>query len=1667
MAFFCAFLPATASAGTGRVAELITLTGDDFSVAVTNGYGSVQAAVDAAMGTEPWMKDSVRYVRVLENRKEALLIRGGGSLELDLDGHVLFPDASDDLVLDISNKGADNPLAVSVVGNGGRLAGNVVVDGGTASNEFCGVSFDSLTLGDEIASSNGMITASGVCAFEFWPDFVGNCNETYLIREGCAYAQIGATFAADQSAALLKGETQLKMDESGMFVAEETPISESGESWDNPESWMSTMQQQTPISRLIMISSHDAGMTAGATIGVGLTQAVTQGLDIDEQMEKAGARYFDLRPRRVGYWKLHTWYTCHGPCIGHKISTCFRAAKDFLAENPGEVIFMRISHYGYPELKELIDEIFDSHDSVLFKRNDNPILNELSLAELRGKVVLLIEKEMLENGKYGVWLDPSKGIWGLDSQERDDCIPGKKGGYLYIHDDYANEDDFDWMKKFVFARWAKQSEYTDQKRISPESRAFMLCWQLTLNGHHGWSWTNSNRARICWEHMEECLSEGIVSNRYVRPMLVNLDYVDKSDFSIVNAYNEPHRRSGGRLRIPWTTWDNKRKHPFVRFSLFTETDGKTNFVEVANGYRDGDKCCFDLSYDCLDQDVTALFEYPEGSHDEEGNPISSDKKVFTDNGTDVDWDIAFPTMTTEYVDHAADGTEILGFVDENDLELVTQDTAVLEGGKKYVVWDNELYLKNTLQVSGDAWLLLPDGKKLRTLRGICVTNGNSLSIFGQRGGTGELMAMGWQYHRSGIGAGDVHDSCCGTVTIHGGVITASAWPDPSTTSISGFQAAGIGGGGSGSHGGTVTIYGGTVTATGSKMGAGIGGGASGNGGTVTVYGGTVTATGACWDYPAESGYYYGGAGIGGGSLGHGGTVTIYGGTVTATGSNMAAGIGGGSGNDEGGGDGGMVTIYGGTVTATGGANAAAIGGGYRAPGGTVSICGGEVTAVSGGTSIGDGYAVEEGPCPSNAKVAISGGRVKWYSEMHGKSIRISGGIFNRRPYVDWLVPFHSILDNPAFETRTEYPYMVQPDPIPYLDWDVREKTLTNAVLRQWTEVTEETSEWGPDDWYVVLRDVGITNGVRVQGGAHLVLLDGTTLTIPAAGDGVPGINLSCGGESDSLLAVYGQTEGTGLLTATGGKNAAGIGGGDKCPGGTVTVTGGRVTAMGGTGASGIGVGGGFCTDGNEAEIDGGAVTVNAGTVMATGGGNGGTGAGIDVGLFGTVTVNGGRVTAKCSDGSNYNSAGIRGRVTIGGGTVEATGGSNAAGIDGGGYGTGGGIGVTISGGTVTATGSQAPGIRCEQNGPGVIITGGEVTAIGGNSAAGIGANNGRPAGSLLVTGGEVTVAGGTDAAGIGGGTKGGNVIVSGGTVEATGGENGAGIGGGQNFSGGVVMITGGEVMASGGTGAAGIGGGAGFSGGIGNSNGGVVEISGGTVTVTGGENGAGIGGGRSGAGGRVTIRSGAVSTTGGAGAEDIGRGAGLQDNGEISVSGGIFARPVQDAWLADDCSVITNQDAVTAAAYPWAVVPYPAAWPAADDAVKAKFGAWRNGAGAEADLAAGAAQKAFLLNVPVTGIKELKIESIEVDEEGYATIVVSAPGAFFFDRIHLGEINGILSIMAGKTLETMTPKAVAYWTTTSDKAVIKVRENFIRAVIGFKTPDVAADTLQPEQGVAK
>ena len=256
--------------------------------------------------------------------------------------------------------------------------------------------------------------------------------------------------------------------------------------------------------------------------------------------------------------------------------------------------------------------------------------------------------------------------------------------------------------------------------------------------------------------------------------------------------------------------------------------------------------------------------------------------------------------------------------------------------------------------------------------------------------------------------------------------------------------------------------------------------------------------------------------------------------------------------------------------------------------------------------------------------------------------------------------------------------------------------------------------------------------------------------------------------STGTLTLKDDSKEAGSLTATGGNNAAGIGGGFQGNGENITITGGTVNA---TGTDGAGIGGGNGGVGKN-------ITITGGTVEATG-------------YFGSTGIGGGNG----SDGEN---------ITITGGSVTATGGEGGAGIGGGAEG-GGGNNITIKGGTVTATGG---GNR-------------------GNSGAGIGGGSSGSGENITINDGKVTATGGNYAAGIGGGSvgrwggdagSGKNITINGGTVNATG-DGGAGIGGGgaaasdiefwgsNGGNGEDITITGGTVTAAGAYGGAGIGGG--------------------------------------------------------------------------------------------------------------------------------------------------------------------------------------------------------------------------------------------------------------------
>lgn len=266
---------------------------------------------------------------------------------------------------------------------------------------------------------------------------------------------------------------------------------------------------------------------------------------------------------------------------------------------------------------------------------------------------------------------------------------------------------------------------------------------------------------------------------------------------------------------------------------------------------------------------------------------------------------------------------------------------------------------------------------------------------------------------------------------------------------------------------------------------------------------------------------------------------------------------------------------------------------------------------------------------------------------------------------------------------------------------------------------------------VTLSDVtinGVNNGnygwagLNCEGNATINLADGTTNTVKGFHENYPGIHVP----STKTLTIQGM----GTLNASSNGKGAGIGGGRNISCGIIIINGGIITASGGSYAAGIGSGGDLNGSPNCGDI-----TINGGTIMATGGSRGaGIGSAFGNGSCGNITISGGIVTATggTDGGAGIGGGGYNGRcgdITISGGEVTATGGGGDEGATGIGSGRQSSYNsITISGGTVIANGgTNGAGIGTGYcaNGGDILISGGTVTATGsGNYSVGIGAGYG-------------------------------------------------------------------------------------------------------------------------------------------------------------------------------------------------------------------------------------------------------------------------------------------------------------------------------------------------------
>ena len=251
----------------------------------------------------------------------------------------------------------------------------------------------------------------------------------------------------------------------------------------------------------------------------------------------------------------------------------------------------------------------------------------------------------------------------------------------------------------------------------------------------------------------------------------------------------------------------------------------------------------------------------------------------------------------------------------------------------------------------------------------------------------------------------------------------------------------------------------------------------------------------------------------------------------------------------------------------------------------------------------------------------------------------------------------------------EKPQLLSGDTLPLQDGDYLRGTLgmnvritipDNARVH-FDNVTIRPVGDGDYDWPGVTcgraTTIVLTRGNIIEGfGAGQPGISGVSLDIRGPNNGQATLDVRGNGAAPGIYMSNAIEIHGGKITATGGENAAGIGGyaGKNCP--HISIYGGTITATGGEYAAGIGCGGGYHTQnqGKYIYIFGGKVTANGGE------GGAGIGSGAD----------------SCRDCVN---------VVIKGGNVTATGGDYAAGIGSGYNGSECGAITIKSGAFVTAT----------------------------------------------------------------------------------------------------------------------------------------------------------------------------------------------------------------------------------------------------------------------------------------------------------------------------------------------------------------------------------------------
>ena len=357
----------------------------------------------------------------------------------------------------------------------------------------------------------------------------------------------------------------------------------SGKWYDQTADWMSYLRDDAQVWELTMPGSHDAGMSDTAIDGPWYMEPVPSayfaaqyGPLIDQL--NAGVRYFDLRPRLVD-GVMKAW---HGQGIsnayGETFSDMFDNAHAFLMDHPREIVFYHIGHWNSDADRfTVLNMLTNSYSDILFKTNENLVLNHVPLGVLRGKLVVTSEGVLDFTPQCGIWGRKSLGNENDDSNVVSNVDPHK--GFLNIYNNYSDKGDFTPMAETQRIRWENNAK-------NRKNWGFMLNWTLTLD------WAGIKNGA---EEINGYLADEMRTNApaFGCPFIVNCDYNKKSVCSEVIRYNaEIHpvhcRDAKGQPVVdfdirPSTTDIDGMSIP--GYDIWTDESHANQEVVIANGTR--------------------------------------------------------------------------------------------------------------------------------------------------------------------------------------------------------------------------------------------------------------------------------------------------------------------------------------------------------------------------------------------------------------------------------------------------------------------------------------------------------------------------------------------------------------------------------------------------------------------------------------------------------------------------------------------------------------------------------------------------------------------------------------------------------------------------------------------------------------------------------------------------------------------------------------------------------------------------------------------------------------------------------------------------------------------------------------------------------------------------